>query len=84
MMILMEVGGMKQDNHILFIIQIRIILLNFSIVKIKFGVNDGLGVILFYSESFNDMPDSDLMNGGKQRIRYHNLLEFFFVIIYHK
>ena len=83
-MILMEVGGMKQDNHILFIIQIRIILLNFSIVKIKFGVNDGLGVILFYSESFNDMPDSDLMNGGKQRIRYHNLLEFFFVIIYHK
>jgi hypothetical protein len=83
-MILMEVGGMKQDNHILFIIQIRIILLNFSIVKIKFGVNDGLGVILFYSESFNDMPDSDLMDGGKQRIRYHNLLEFFFVIIYHK
>ena len=83
-MIQMEVGGMKQDNHILFIIQIRIILLNFSIVKIKFGVNDGLGVILFYSESFNDMPDSDLMNGGKQRIRYHNLLEFFFVIIYHK
>ena len=83
-MILMEVGGMKQDNHILFIIQIRIILLNFSIVKIKFGVNDGLGVILFYSESFNDMPDSDLMDGGKQRIRYHNLLECFFVIKYHK